>query len=358
MLHREFSVPTALDTHPKHDVALGSVRVGHDETDTLTAAPDEPAPPTRPERPPHGRAGPGPTAAPSAAAAAGTRGGRLAAAAPDPPVGAHRAAAGGDAGPRPGPRGPPCGGPPPPPTGGAAPPWAPPTARARRRPATAARPPGAGPRSRGGAGRGAAGRRCRRRHRAARPGHGGRARRSPRPRRPRPVVGTGVPLGHPTPAPSATPTPSSPPDPFAGLPASAPLDDQVIVWPRVRDGNWDVALLDLRTDKETRLTKGETIDWGPVISANRRTIMYTRIVDDRPTTRVMARGRHGRPAAVRPAAEGLLPAVAAPRCPRAGGWWSPATPRTRRADGAAARDHPRRQDRPASWTRAGSATRP
>ena len=45
MLHREFSVPTALDTHPKHDVALGSVRVGQEETDALAAAPDQAAPP-------------------------------------------------------------------------------------------------------------------------------------------------------------------------------------------------------------------------------------------------------------------------------------------------------------------------
>jgi dipeptidyl aminopeptidase/acylaminoacyl peptidase len=91
-----------------------------------------------------------------------------------------------------------------------------------------------------------------------------------------------------TSSPSANPTPSRTPDPFVALPASAPLDDQVIVWARKRNGNWDIALLDLRTDKETRLTKGETVDWGPVISRNRRTIIYTRIVHDRPTTRVMA----------------------------------------------------------------------
>ena len=41
MLHREFSVPTALDTHPKHDVALGSVRFGHDESDVITAPPPQ-----------------------------------------------------------------------------------------------------------------------------------------------------------------------------------------------------------------------------------------------------------------------------------------------------------------------------
>ena len=46
MLHHEFSVPTALDTHPKHDIALGSVRIGHDETDTSTAAPPAPRRPS------------------------------------------------------------------------------------------------------------------------------------------------------------------------------------------------------------------------------------------------------------------------------------------------------------------------
>ena len=39
MLHREFTVPTALDTHPKHDVVLGSVRAGRDEADIVTAPP-------------------------------------------------------------------------------------------------------------------------------------------------------------------------------------------------------------------------------------------------------------------------------------------------------------------------------
>jgi actin-like ATPase involved in cell morphogenesis len=38
MLRREFSVLTALDTHPKHDVALGSVRTGQDETDITAPA--------------------------------------------------------------------------------------------------------------------------------------------------------------------------------------------------------------------------------------------------------------------------------------------------------------------------------
>ena len=39
LLTREFSVPTALDAHPKHDVALGSVRVGRVEADIVTGRP-------------------------------------------------------------------------------------------------------------------------------------------------------------------------------------------------------------------------------------------------------------------------------------------------------------------------------
>ena len=56
MLHREFSVPTALDTHPKHDVALGSVRVGQEETAPLAPRPNETAPPPL-QRPPPVRSG-------------------------------------------------------------------------------------------------------------------------------------------------------------------------------------------------------------------------------------------------------------------------------------------------------------
>ena len=94
-------------------------------------------------------------------------------------------------------------------------------------------------------------------------------------------------------SPSPSPTPSPTRDPRSALPASAPLNDQVIVWPRMHNGNWDIALLDLRNGKVTPLTKGGATDWGPVISANRRTIMYTRIVDERPTLRVMAANGKG-----------------------------------------------------------------
>ena len=51
MLQHEYNIPTALDTHPKHDIALGSLRTGHTETETNTATtvPQEPAEPPRPE---------------------------------------------------------------------------------------------------------------------------------------------------------------------------------------------------------------------------------------------------------------------------------------------------------------------
>ncbi len=99
-----------------------------------------------------------------------------------------------------------------------------------------------------------------------------------------------------SPAPSATPTPSRKPDPWSSLPASAPLNDQVIVWPRKRGGNTDIALLDLRTGKQKRLTTGSAIDRGPVISRNRRTIIYTQISGDQSKLRVMAaNGKGDRP---------------------------------------------------------------
>ena len=56
MLQHEYNIPTALDTHPKHDIALGSLRTGHTETDTnqtdtntATTVPQEPAEQPRPE---------------------------------------------------------------------------------------------------------------------------------------------------------------------------------------------------------------------------------------------------------------------------------------------------------------------
>jgi actin-like ATPase involved in cell morphogenesis len=283
MLHREFAVPTALDTHPKHDVALGSVRVGQDQTNPQTTVPHQTAPP--PEAAAAHPVAREPTTVPTAAAPVPTAAGFAPTTGPDagdapsaplPEAGAVPAAQAA------------VGSPPPPPTVGT-----PPGAAAGSAPPQDAA--GDGPRPSGrlrvlavvlaavllGVGAGVFIALSDRGTVASPPV-------TSAPPSSAPVSPSAATASATTPSPSPTPTPSSTPDPFAGLPASAPLDAQVIVWPRVRDGNWDVALLDLRTKKETRLTKGETVDWGPVISANRRTIMYTRIVDDQPTTRVMA----------------------------------------------------------------------
>ena len=345
MLHREFSVPTALDTHPKHDVALGSVRVGREETDPLAAAPDQTAPP-----PASGRTSvePEPTTLPSAAAAPVPTAAHFAPAATRPGRRTHRATAGGRE--RPAPRRPPS------------------AARRHRRPSGRPHrpePPPAASRQpkprvtvpghragfassrwcwprccwasvRASSSRCATGarwpaRRSRRLRRPRRP----RRHRCPRPWRPRP------------PPPTATPTPSSKPDPFAALPASAPLDAQVIVWPRARDGNWDIALLDLRTEKETRLTTGKAVDEGPVISRNRRTIIYTRTVDDRPTLRVMAAdGTRDRLLFDRPLPDCFRPSR--PAVVSSGRFVVTCNTEAEPAYGAVARPHPRWPGRPAA----------
>ena len=102
-----------------------------------------------------------------------------------------------------------------------------------------------------------------------------------------------------TPAPSTTPSPT--PDPWSSLPASAALNENVIVWPRMRNGNWDVARLNLRTGKQKRLTTSAATEWGAVISRNRRTIIYTRFTGGQYTLRVMAaNGERDRPLFDRP----------------------------------------------------------
>ena len=93
-----------------------------------------------------------------------------------------------------------------------------------------------------------------------------------------------------TPAVSPTPTPLSPtPTPTApALPQSAePLGDEVIVWPRVRNANWDIALLDLETGKETRLTDSPLEDSFPLITRDRRTIIYNQVTATGGQLRVM-----------------------------------------------------------------------
>ena len=67
---------------------------------------------------------------------------------------------------------------------------------------------------------------------------------------------------------------------------SAP-GDEVLVWPRVRDGNWDVALLDLETGEETPLTTDPLEDSFPVITRDRRTIIYNQVTESGPVLRVM-----------------------------------------------------------------------
>lgn len=82
-----------------------------------------------------------------------------------------------------------------------------------------------------------------------------------------------------TPSTSAEITPSESPttSPPLALPQSAtPLADSVIVWPRVRNGNWDIATIDIKTDKEERVTTNGEEDTVPVISPDRRTIIYSR----------------------------------------------------------------------------------
>jgi Tol biopolymer transport system component len=64
----------------------------------------------------------------------------------------------------------------------------------------------------------------------------------------------------------------------------------------MRNGNWDIARLDLKSGKQKRLTTDAAIEWGPVISRNRRTIIYTRVTGGRHTLRVMAaNGERDRP---------------------------------------------------------------
>ena len=80
-----------------------------------------------------------------------------------------------------------------------------------------------------------------------------------------------------------TPTPS-----VAVLPQSAePLGDEVIVWPRVRERNWDVALLDLASNTETPLTKSRLADTAPVITRDRRSIFYFQQTETAQVLRVM-----------------------------------------------------------------------
>ena len=266
MLHREYSVPTALDTHPKHDIALGSVRIGHDETDITTAPPPSSASPD-----PQGE-----WFATAQAALADMSGAAPVPAAAEPAAMAEAVGApavgwgpeGGGAG----------GSGTPPPAGDAVgsnelPGPAPGAAVGASTP-----PPGGLLRVLAvvlaavllGVGVGVI---------IALRDNGSAA--DP-PVTPAPPTVSPSPEVSPTPSPTPTPTSSA-------LPQSAePLGDQVIVWPRVRNGNWDIALLDLDSGKETRLTTSPLEDSFPVVTRDRRTIIYDQISESgRPQLRVM-----------------------------------------------------------------------
>ena len=275
MLNREYSVPTTLDTHPKHDIALGSVRTGHDETEITTAPP--PVAPVAPAaqlpravRPSAGAprgvaresgdAGLPPVSEPAAAAVGAAVG---------PGAGAGSdGAGGGDRTPAPAVDGAAAAGLPGTPPATAVGAGSPPSGGlvrvlvvvlaavllgvgagvfiARRDKGTVANPP---------------------------------ATSAP----PSTVVSS--PVVSPTPS----PTPTVP-----ALPQSAePLGEEVIVWPRVRDGNWDIALLDLDSDTETPLTTSPLEDSAPVITRDRRSIFYYQMVETGQVLRVMGADGEG-----------------------------------------------------------------
>ena len=66
----------------------------------------------------------------------------------------------------------------------------------------------------------------------------------------------------------------------------------MLVWPRVRDGNYDIALLDLETGEETPLTTSPLEDSFPVLTHDRRTIIYSQVTEQGLVLRVM--GADGR----------------------------------------------------------------
>jgi actin-like ATPase involved in cell morphogenesis len=278
MLHREFNVPTALDIHPKHDIALGALRTEHDNANLVSAAP--PAPVTPLPQP----FNPGPLATSEAETTPAAQPPR----AVRPSAGAPRGVA-----------------------RETDEPAAPPPARAEAATAAvSASVAGVGP-----DGDGAGGDRT-----PLSAGNGGTS--TPPPGglgRVLVVVVAAVMLGvgagafialrdrgaadppaASTPpatvvsSPVASPSPSPTPSPTAAIPQSAePLGNEVIVWPRARDGNWDIALLDLESGTETPLTTDPLEDSFPVITRDRRSIFYHQTTDAGPVLRVMAADGEG-----------------------------------------------------------------
>jgi actin-like ATPase involved in cell morphogenesis len=289
MLSAAFGRPLALDNHPKHDVALGAAIRG-------TPAAQPPGPP--PQRPngqaaglPDGRAvaaagwmSGGAVAAASGAAAGWVPGAAGAAPAGAPATGATGWVPGAAAVPAPPPvapapaTGPPAGhgadtsyapapawagpgpaGPPP----GPPPDWRPPASvgPAPTRPAPPSAPP---PRAADGSGR----------RRALAIGSAV-------------VVALAITGGvlllrnrsEPTPTPVAVPTtaapaPSSTPTTPVLPRSTQPLANDVIVWPRNVDGNWDITTISTDGTVGPPLTDSPEEDNFPVVSTDRRTIVY------------------------------------------------------------------------------------
>jgi molecular chaperone DnaK len=277
MLSAAFRRPLALDNHPKHDVAIGAAIRGtaaagdRTTTPTATRTAERPTEPRAAEQQTSPVAGwatgaasthPAPAApawatAPSTPAAPGTAGPGGTAplpAGPVPPsVGPGNPFMGpGNAGPPPGP----------------APDWRPPTAvgPAPTGPGAPPRRPGSG--SAGGGGR---------RQGVLLAGIGVVAVLA---------IGGGVFLlsrgGEPTPTPTPTPVTTADPQPpttaeapAVVLPQSAePLSDDLIVWPRQVDGNWDILTIATDGTLGPTLTDSPDEDNFPVISPDRRTIAY------------------------------------------------------------------------------------
>jgi molecular chaperone DnaK len=87
--------------------------------------------------------------------------------------------------------------------------------------------------------------------------------------------------------PSASSTPSAASVP--ALPVSAPLTQKQLVVPMNVGGNWDIYLADIdHSAPVARLTKGPEWDSFPVLSADRQTIISVRRAGDLRTLRVMA----------------------------------------------------------------------
>ncbi|MGY1807083.1 protein kinase [Blastococcus sp. SYSU D00669] len=90
---------------------------------------------------------------------------------------------------------------------------------------------------------------------------------------------------------SATTTTPVPPGQAAleALPRADPLDDAVVVVPRVVDDDTDLYLVDTTSGTTVlRLTSGPAQDIGPLVSGDRRTVLYQRVTGTEVDLRVVA----------------------------------------------------------------------